>query len=66
MKVDNEAGACDALHVSPCVSATRFASADDAGAILDTDAGVLPGARGEEGTVDTRDTVAVQADKLEH
>lgn len=62
MKIDNEAVACDSMHVSPTVAATRFPMAADAKALLDTDGGALPAARSEEGAVDMRDTKAVQAD----
>lgn len=62
MKIDNEGGACNSLHVSPTVAATRFASAADASAVIESNVGAnLPSAMGDEGTVDMRQTKAVQS-----
>lgn len=66
MKIDNGAGAEISQHVSPTVAATRFADCGGAHDLLDTDAGVLPAASGEEGAPQMRDTKAVMSDKLEH
>ena len=48
-KMDNVAEI--AQHVSPTVAATKFAQADGARDILDTDAGVKPSAVGTDGMV---------------
>lgn len=62
MKVDRESGANTAMHVSPTVAATKFASADNAGAIIESNVGAnLPAAAAQEGTVDMRQTKAVQS-----
>ena len=66
MKVDNEAGACSAQHVSPTVAAKERVPCEDVGAVLDTDAGNLPGARGTDGMVAGRETANIAAGKLEY
>lgn len=66
MKVDREGGAASALHVSPAVGSTSPLAVEAVGAVLDTDAGVNPGARGTAGLLQGRETNAVSADKLEY
>lgn len=67
MKVDNEGGACSALHVSPTVAAKPRVECEDVGSVMDsTEAGVMPGARGPVGMVDARETNNIAAGKLEH
>jgi hypothetical protein len=69
MATDNEGGAASAMHVNspPGAVPTQKVAADGIGDRVDEDySGALPAASGQDGSVDMRQTVAVQSDKLEH